>query len=310
MNSSTTTAMAHSSMPGCPWRPRCLGPGRAPRPHAASRHRGQCSRPASGETMTHTCPRQAGLQASAGPGPRRAAAASWGRPGGRMPELRQSRAQLSRSQPANFEARRRRGAQLAWPALARGASMPGAGAAPLFTALSGPKGSRAQGAAAAARRGSPALPVAPASIAAPRALISLGAATCGEESPAGSPHRPTHAARARPGRGGDVAPPAPASPADGALAPSQRYPASPRVPERSRGFAESLVQGGAVWLGRAGAGREQQHSPGAVGAPLSRWRGAEPAALYRRARTQLAFGGSGSPLAPGYFPQPSVHGGD
>lgn len=143
--------------------------------------------------------------------------------------------------------------------------MPGAGAAPLSAPLQ-PQGLQGTGARRRRRRrGSPALPVAPASIAAPRALIGLGAATTGEESPAGSPPTAPRTRRARQtGKGRrDVAPPRTGQPADGAWRPaSATQPALPSQPPRARavrGFAESLVQGGAVWLGR-GPGPEGSSS--------------------------------------------------
>lgn len=98
----------------------------------------------------------------------RAAAVSWARPGGGT--WRGGRAQLSKS------AGKLRGAAAA--ARARNASMPGVGAAPLSPPLQ-PHGRRGAGVPGAPRRA--------ASIAAPRALIGLGAATTRETSPAAPP---------------------------------------------------------------------------------------------------------------------------
>ena len=128
--------------------------------------------------------------------------------------------------------------------------MPGAGAAPLSAPLQ-PQGLQGTGARRRRRRGSPALPVAPASIAAPRALIGLGAATTRGGVPCGLPsHHPPHTPCAPDREGAEGGGPAPHGPARRrCLAQSRRYPASPRVTERSA-VLESLVQGGAVWLGR------------------------------------------------------------
>lgn len=192
--------------------------------------------------------------------------------------------------------------------------MPGAGAAPLSAPLQ-PQGLQGTGARRRRRRrGSPALPVAPASIAAPRALIGLGAATTGEESPAGSPPTAPHTRRARQtGKGRrDVAPPRTGQPADGAWRPASATQPAPACPSGPRFCRIARAGWGRVAGEGAGAGREQQrHSPGAVGAPLSRWRGAEPG--HRRSSPggpghSWPSEDPGSPLAPGYFPQPSVHG--
>ena len=176
-------------------------------------------------------------------------------------------------------------------------------AAPLSAPLQ-PQGLQGAG---ARRRGSPALAAAPASIAAPRALIGLGAATTGEESPTGHPSHPP-GLRA-PDRGGaegaeGAAPPARASPR---TVPGAE-PALPSQPPRPSGprFTESPVQGGAVGPGRRpGPEGSRSATPGGSrGSTLPvEGRGAWPPPLFAwRARTQLAFGGSGKPSRPRVFP--------
>lgn len=192
---------------------------------------------------------------SAGPGPRRGrrrrVGAGWEVGRGAAVESERN----FPSQPANFDARRQRGAQLRWPAWARGASMPGADAAPLPPPLQ-PHG--LGGAGALRRRGSRALPAAPASIAAPRALIGLGAATTPGGVPCGPPARTREGAE-----GGGPSPHGPAPRRN--LAQSHRYPASPWGGRAVRGFTESPVQGGAEWL-RRGLGPERKGA--AVTLPL------------------------------------------
>lgn len=186
--------------------------------------------------------------------------------------------------------------------------MPGAGAAPLSAPLQ-PQGLQGTGARRRRRRrGSPALPVAPASIAAPRALIGLGAATTRGGVPCGLPsHRPPHTPRAPDREGAEGRGPAPHGPARRrGLAPSQRYPASPRVPERSAVLQNRSCRVGPCGWG-GGRGRKGAAAPlpgGSRGSTLPmEGRGAWPPPLFaRRARTQLAFGGSGKPSRPRVFP--------
>ena len=143
----------------------------------------------------------------------------------------------------------------------------------LFRPLSSPTGSGARGRGGCGGPGrSRALPAAPASIAAPRALIGLGAATTRGGVPCGTP------APAREGaEGGGPAPHGPAP--RRSLAPSHRYPASPRGAARSAVSPNRPCRvGPSGWGGGRGRrGREpQRRSPWGVGAPLSWLRSTEP----------------------------------
>ena len=140
--------------------------------------------------------------------------------------------------------------------------------------------------------------VAPASIAAPRALIGLGAATTRGGVPCGLPsHHPPHtpSAPAREGAEGDG--PAPHGPARRrCLAQSQRYSASPRVTERSAVLQNRSCRVGPCGWG-GGRGRKGAPAPlpgGSRGSTLPmEGRGAWPPQL---------FGGSGKPSLPRVFP--------
>lgn len=124
--------------------------------------------------------------------------------------------------------------------------MPGAGAAPFSPAL-WPRGRRGSGV--------PGAPGRPASIAAPRALIGLGAATTREASPAAHPPRPAGPGRAE---GGGPAPSGPVS--DRAWRTANATPPPPGGRAVS-GFTEPPVQCG----GRAGG--ERRIAPRGVGLP-------------------------------------------
>ena len=170
------------------------------------RRRGPCSPPGLLRSPRLTSPGRRGCGCRRGPGPAEGGGGELGRPGGRTRHSGEPERNFP-SQPANFEARRR-GAQVGRPARARDASMARAGAAPLSPPLQ-PRGLGGTG--ARRRRGSRALPAAPGSIAAPRALIGLGAATTRGGVPCGAPPR----ARREPGKGRrEVAPPRAAQPPD------------------------------------------------------------------------------------------------
>lgn len=266
-----------------------------------------------GETAAHM-PLAGGAAVVGGAGaPQRAAAAaaSWGRPGGRMRSCDRAGAQLSES------AGKLRGAAAARSA----ARVAGSGQRRLH-ARSGRRASfgpspapRAPGhGGAAAAAGVPSAPGRPSlHRGSPRAHWPRRGDHQGR-SPlrAPLPPPPTHTVRARPGRGGGRWPrPARASPQ---TVPGAE-PALPSQPPRDRavrGFRIARAGWGCVAGEGAGAGREhQRHSPGEVGAPLSRWRGAEPG--HRRSSPggpghSWPSEDPGSPLSPGYFPQPSIHG--
>lgn len=132
MNSSTTTAMAHNSMP---WMPMATGlPGAGARPSPERRLPREAPGPVQparplGEAVAHM-PRAGGAAGAGGAGtPRRAAVAG----GGKSKAVRETGSGAGAepqpehnfpSQPANFKARQRRGAHLGQPAWAGGASMP------------------------------------------------------------------------------------------------------------------------------------------------------------------------------------------
>lgn len=124
------------------------------------------------------------------------------------------------------------------------------------------------------------------------------------------PPTPPHTPRAPDREGAEGGGPAPHGPARRrCLAQSQRYPARPRVAERS-----AVLQTRSCGVGPCGRGGGRGRKGAAAPPPGEsgpRWRGAEPG--HRRSSP----GGPGhswpsekpgSPLAPGYFPQPSVHG--
>lgn len=173
----------------------------------------------------------AGVNKAGAPG--RAAAVSWARPGGGT--WRSGRVQLSES------AGKLRGAAAA---RARGASMPGVGAVPLPPPLQ-PHGRRGAGVPGAPRRA--------ASIAAPRALIGLGAATTRETSPAAPP-------RAWEGRR-EAAPPRAVQP----RTEPGLQPPLPLLPWEAARLAVSLNR-----ACRVGAGQEEARhgSPWSRGSPL------------------------------------------
>lgn len=180
--------------------------------------------------------------------------------------------------------------------LARGASMPGGRClfrpSPAQRAQAFGRGGAA-GAAGSPRSWSPSLH---------RGSRSLAQA---RRPPGGVPGGlpPTASAHAAATEGARTWPrPAPASPADGAWRPASATQlkrcssASPRVPERSAVLQNRSCRWGRV-AGEGGRGRKEQqrHSPGAVGHLLPE-EGREPGhrRFARRARTQLAFGGSGA----------------
>lgn len=173
----------------------------------------------------------AGVNKAGAPG--RAAAVSWARPGGGT--WRSGRVQLSES------AGKLRGAAAA---RARGASMPGVGAVPLSPPLQ-PHGRRGAGV--------PGAPRGAASIAAPRALIGLGAATTRETSPAAPP-------RAWEGRR-EAAPPRAVQP----RTEPGLQPPLPLLPWEAARLAVSLNR-----ACRVGAGQEEARhgSPWSRGSPL------------------------------------------
>ena len=254
MNSSTTTAMAHSSMPWMPMATRAARGRGVPLARAClGRRRGPCSPPGLLRSPRLTSPGRRGCGCRRGPGPAEGGGGELGRPGGRTRHSGEPERNFP-SQPANFEARRR-GAQVGRPARARDASMARAGAAPLSPPLQ-PRGLGGTG--ARRRRGSRALPAAPGSIAAPRALIGLGAATTRGGVPCGAP--PPRPARAREGAEGGG--PAPRGPAPGpSLARSHRHPASPREAARSAVSPNCPCRVGAEWLGKGpGTGGEKSRS--------------------------------------------------
>lgn len=264
---------------------------------------GRAARPASWGGSGSHAPGRRGCGCRRARGPAEGGGGELGRPGaGRGAE-----AKLERnfpSQPANFEARRR-GAQLGRPAWARGASMSGAGSAP----LSPPLQPRWRGGAGAQRRrGSPAFPAAPASIATPRALIGLGAATTRGGVPGGPP-------RESPGRGGER------RPRPTRFSPRTESGAQPLLPGQlpgggaSPGFHRTAH---ARWGPSAGEGagdpkgRElRHHSLRGVGAPLP-WRGGPwpPPIPARPALAELASTGSESPLTLGISHNQKASAGD
>lgn len=186
--------------------------------------------------------------------------------------------------------------------------MAGAGAAP----LSPPLQPRGLGGTRARRRGSRALPAAPASIAAPRALIGLGAATTRGGVPCGASPPPPRARR-EPGKGRrEVAPPRAAQPPDRAWRPATATPPAPGRP-RGRRFHPTARAG---W-GLSGWGRGRGPEGKKAAASLSaRSRGSRLLAEGcgarhcssppRRPAQSRPSGDRGSPLAPGYFPHHQV----
>lgn len=139
--------------------------------------------------------------------------------------------------------------------------MPRAGAAPPSAPLQ-TQGLRGTG-ARRRRRGSPALPVAPASIADPRALIGLGAATTRGGVPCRPPLPPRHTLRARQtGKGRrEVAPPRTGQPADGAWRRASATQPGPAWPSGPRFYRLARAGWGRVAGEEAGAGREPQRHP-------------------------------------------------
>lgn len=272
-----------------------------------------------GETAAHMPPAGGAAGVGWAGAPRRAAAAaSWGRPGGRMRSCDRAGAQLSESAgKLRGSAAARSAARVAGSGQRRLHARSGRRAS--FGPSPAPRAPGHGGAAAAAAAGVPRAPGRPSLHRGsprahwPRRGDHRGGVPCGLPS-----HRPPHTPRAPDREGAEGRGPAPHRPARRrGLAPSQRYPASatqpaPACPSGPRFCRIARAGWGRVAGEGAGAGREQQrHSPGAVGAPLSRWRGAEPG--HRRSSPggpghSWPSEDPGSPLAPGYFPQPSVHG--
>lgn len=280
--------------------PGCLGPGRAPRPRAASGGTGAgAARPASWGGRGSHAPGRRGCGCRRGRGPRRAAA-SWGPPGGWTRRGGGARAQLSES------AGKLRGAAGARSAArAAGASQRRLHARRGCRASFGPSPAlrgRGRGGAAAAAAGVPGTPGRPSlHRGSPRAHWPRRA-----DHPGRSPlRRPP--ARAR-GRGGGRRPrPARSSPwtEPGAQPP---LPGQPPGGRAVGGFPQPPVQGWGPGPARKGAGHG---SLSGVGAPLSWLRGAEPG--HRRSPSgppaqKWPSEDPGSPLAPGYFPQLSALG--
>lgn len=261
-----------------------------------------------GETAAHMPPAGGAAGVGWAGAPRRAAAAaSWGRPGGRMRSCDRAGAQLSESAgKLRGSAAARSAARVAGSGQRRLHARSGRRAS--FGPSPAPRAPGHGGAAAAAAAGVPRAPGRPSLHRGsprahwPRRGDHRGGVPCGLPS-----HRPPHTPRAPDREGAEGRGPAPHRPARRrGLAPSQRYPASPRVPERSAVLQNRSCRVGPCGWG-GGRGRKGAAAPlpgGSRGSTLPmEGRGAWPPPLFaRRARTQLAFGGSGKPSRSRVFP--------
>lgn len=257
MNSSTTTAMAHSSMPWMPMATRAARGRGLPLARAClGRRRGPCSPPGLLGSPRLTSPGRRGCGCRRGPGPAEGGGGGeLGRPGGRTRHGGRAGAQLSES------AAKLRGAAARSAGRAAGVGQ---------RRLHGRRGRRASFAPSPAPRarghagaaaGVPGAPGRPSlHRGSPRAHWPRRGDHPGRRPLRRVPPPTPRPARAREGAEGGG--PAPRGPAPGqSLAPSHRHPASPREAARSAVSPNCPCRVGAEWLGKGpGTGGEKSRS--------------------------------------------------